>query len=137
MKEKLINAYMESAEVFAKLSTAKRLKVGAIIVKDQRIISIGYNGTPEGWCNVCEDENNVTKPEVIHSEMNCINKLAKSNESGEGSVMFVTHSPCMDCAKSIYGAGIKEVFYKNSYRDDSGIEFLKKCGVNMVHLKTS
>jgi len=137
MKEKLINAYMESAEVFAKLSTAKRLKVGAIIVKDQRIISIGYNGTPEGWCNVCEDENNVTKPEVIHSEMNCINKLAKSNESGEGSVMFVTHSPCMDCAKSIYGAGIKEVYYKNSYRDDSGIEFLKKCGVNVIQLKTS
>ena len=137
MKQKLIDAYMETAEVFAKLSSAKRLKVGAIIVKNQRIISIGYNGTPEGWCNVCEDENNKTKPEVIHSEMNCINKLAKSNESGEDSVMFVTHSPCMDCAKSIYGAGIREVYYKNSYRDDSGIDFLKKCGVSVVHLKSS
>ena len=135
MKQKLIDAYMETAEVFAKLSTAKRLKVGAIIVKNQRIISIGYNGTPEGWCNVCEDERNKTKPEVIHSEMNCINKLAKSNESGEGSVMFVTHAPCMDCAKSIYGAGIKEVYYKNPYRDESGLEFLKKCGITIVHLK--
>ncbi len=128
---------MEVAEVFANLSTAKRLKVGAILVKNQRIISIGYNGTPEGWCNCCEDENNKTLPEVIHSEMNCINKLAKSNESGEGSVMFVTHSPCMECAKSIYGAGIKEVYYKNSYRDDSGIQFLKKCGINVVHFKNS
>jgi len=137
MKQKLINAYMETAEVFAKLSTAKRLKVGAILVKNQRIISIGYNGTPEGWCNVCEDEHNKTKPEVIHSEMNCINKLAKSNESGEGSVMFVTHAPCMDCAKSIYGAGIKEVYYKNSYRDESGLEFLKKCNIAVVHLKNS
>lgn len=135
MKEKLINAYMETAEVFSRLSTANRLKVGAILVKDQRIISIGYNGTPEGWCNTCEDEHNKTLPEVIHSEMNCINKLAKSNESGEGSVMFVTHSPCMECAKSIYGAGIKKVYYKNSYRDDAGIEFLKKCGIGVVHLK--
>lgn len=135
MKEKLINAYMETAEVFSRLSTAKRLKVGAILVKNQRIISIGYNGTPEGWCNACEDEHNVTKPEVIHSEMNCINKLARSNESGEGSVMFVTHSPCMECAKSIYGAGIKAVYYKNSYRDDSGIEFLKKCGIQAIHRK--
>jgi len=131
MKPKLINAYMECAEVFAKLSTAKKLQVGAIIVKDQRIISIGYNGTPEGWCNVCEDEHNKTKPEVIHSEMNCINKLARSTESGENSTMFITHSPCMECAKSIYGAGIKEVYFKNFYRDDSGIIFLKKCGINI------
>lgn len=131
MKQKLINAYMECAEVFAKLSTAKKLQVGAIIVKDQRIISIGYNGTPEGWCNVCEDEHNKTKPEVIHSEMNCINKLARSTESGENSTMFITHSPCMECAKSIYGAGIKEVYFKNFYRDDSGIIFLKKCGINI------
>ena len=130
MKQKLINAYMECAEVFAKLSTAKKLQVGEIIVKDQRIISIGYNGTPEGWCNVCEDEHNKTKPEVIHSEMNCINKLARSTESGENSTMFITHSPCMECAKSIYGAGIKEVYFKNFYRDDSGIIFLKKCGIN-------
>lgn len=135
MKQKLINAYMETAEIFSKLSTANRLKVGAILVKDQRIISIGYNGTPEGWCNICEDEHNKTLPEVIHSEMNCINKLAKSNESGEGSTMFVTHSPCMECAKSIYGAGIKKVYYKNYYRDDAGIEFLKKCGIEVVHLK--
>jgi dCMP deaminase len=133
MKEKLISAYMKCAENFAELSTAKRLKVGSIIVKDNRIISIGYNGTPEGWeSNICEDANNKTLPEVIHSEMNCINKLAKSTESGENSVMFITHSPCMECSKSIYGAGIKKVFYKNDYRDNSGINFLIKCGINVI-----
>lgn len=129
MKEKWISAYMDVAERFSKLSSATRLKVGALVVKDNRIISIGYNGTPEGWCNTCEDSLNKTKPEVIHAEMNCINKLAKSTESGKDSVMFITHSPCMDCAKSIYGSGIKTVYYKNLYRDISGIEFLKKCGV--------
>jgi len=135
MKEKAINAYMECAETFSKLSTANKLKVGSIIVKDNRIISIGYNGTPEGWeSNVCEDENNKTLPEVIHAEMNCIIKLAKSTESGIDSTMFITHSPCMQCAKSIYGAGIKEVYYKYDYRDPSGITFLKKCGLTVTKL---
>ena len=133
MKEKLISAYMQCAENFAELSSAKRLKVGSIIVKDNRIISIGYNGTPEGWeSNICEDENNKTLPEVIHAEMNCINKLAKSTESGENSTMFITHSPCMECSKSIYGAGIKTVYYKNLYRDNSGIDFLNKCGITVI-----
>jgi len=134
MKEKLITAYMDVAERFSQLSTATRLKVGAVVVKDNRIISIGYNGTPEGWCNKCEDDSNKTKPEVIHAEMNCINKLAKTNESGKDSVMFITHSPCMECAKSIYGSGIKTVFYKILYRDLSGIEFLKKCGVEVFKI---
>jgi dCMP deaminase len=138
MKDKLINSYMECAETFSKLSSAKRLKVGSIIVKDNRIISIGYNGTPAGWeSNVCEDENDKTLPEVIHAEMNCINKLAKSNESGENSIMFITHSPCMECSKSIYGAGIKTVYYKNKYRDDSGIKFLVKCGITVNKIESS
>ena len=135
MKDKLINSYMECAETFSKLSSAKRLKVGSVIVKDGRIISIGYNGTPQGWeSNVCEDENNKTLPEVIHAEMNCINKLAKSTESGEKSMMFITHAPCMECSKSIYGSGIKSVFYKNDYRDRSGIEFLLKCGISVTKI---
>lgn len=124
---------MECAETFSKLSKAERLKVGSIIVKNDRIISIGYNGTPAGWdSNSCEDSNNITLPEVIHSEMNCISKLAKSTESGENSTMFVTHSPCMECAKSIYTAGITTLYYKNDYRDDSGINFLRKCGIFVI-----
>ena len=143
---------MEAAEVFAKLSYAKRLQVGAIVVKDDRIISIGYNGTPAGWNNVCEEEvttyepyiidpggpeymmgvvNLKTKPEVVHAEANSIAKLAKSQESGEGSVMFITHAPCIECSKLIYTSGIKKVYFKNVYRDDSGLEFLKKCNVEV------
>jgi dCMP deaminase len=132
MKKKWIDAYMDVAERFAKLSYANRLKVGCIIVKKDRIISIGYNGTPEGWDNCCEDENNKTKPEVIHAEMNCINKLARNHESGENSIMFITHSPCMECAKSIQGSGIQEVYFRNSYRDDSGLLFLEKSGI-IIH----
>ena len=120
---------MEIAETVSKMSYAKRLQVGAIVVKDNRIISIGYNGTPAGWDNNCEDENNKTKPEVIHAEANSIMKLASSNESGMGSVMFLTHAPCIDCAKLIYGSGITQVYYKHKYRDQSGVEFLKKCNV--------
>jgi dCMP deaminase len=129
MKEKWISAYIDIAERISLLSNAKRLKVGAIIVKDHRIISMGYNGTPTGWDNVCEDENNKTKPEVIHAEMNCIQKLAKSNDSGEDSIMFITHAPCINCAKSIYGSGIKKVFYKNLYRTDEGLNFLNNCNI--------
>ena len=103
MKPKFEKMYMEIAETVSKMSYAKRLQVGAIVVKDNRIISIGYNGTPAGWDNNCEDENNKTKPEVIHAEANSIMKLASSNESGKGSVMFLTHAPCIDCAKLIYG----------------------------------
>ncbi len=129
MKPKFQNMYMEIAETVSKMSYAKRLQVGAIVVKDNRIISIGYNGSPAGWDNNCEDENNKTKPEVIHAEANAIMKLARSNESGMDSVMFLTHAPCIDCAKLIYGSGITQVFYKNEYRDQSGVEFLKKCNL--------
>lgn len=134
MKEKWISAYIDIAERISLLSSAKRLKVGAIIVKDHRIISIGYNGTPSGWDNTCEDENNKTKPEVIHAEMNCIQKLAKSNESGENSTMFITHAPCINCAKAIHGSGIKNVFYKNLYRSDEGLIFLNLCNVNTIRI---
>jgi len=129
LKPKFEKMYMEIAETVSKMSYAKRLQVGAIVVKDNRIISIGYNGTPSGWDNNCEDENNKTKPEVIHAEANSIMKLASSNESGKGSVMFLTHAPCIDCAKLIYGSGITQVYYKHKYRDQSGVEFLKKCNV--------
>lgn len=131
MKPKMVIAHMHVAEEYAKLSTAQRLKVGCIIVKDNRVISIGYNGTPAGWSNVCEDGYGKTKPEVIHAEANSISKLARSNESGEGSVAFITHAPCIDCAKLLYGAGINYVYYKNQYRDDSGIHFLRSCGITV------
>ena len=152
MKEKFRNAYMKVAETFAGLSSARRLHVGAIVVKDDRIISIGYNGMPSGWDNNCEDkiycddgdcleqqlpkESDTwkkyklkTKPEVLHAETNAIAKLAKSNESGLGATMFITHAPCMDCAKLVYQSGINNVYYRNSYRDESGIQFLQKAGV--------
>ena len=125
---------MDIAERTAELSTAKRLKVGSIVVKNDRIVTIGYNGTPSGWTNECEDENYKTKPEVIHAEANAIAKLAKSTESGEGAVMFLTHAPCMDCAKQVYTAGISKVYYKNSYRSTDGIDFLNKCKVEVEQL---
>jgi len=139
MKQKHIEAYMKTAEVFAECSTATRLHVGAIIVKDERIISIGYNGTPSGWDNNCEDIkiNNdgdyvtVTKPEVLHAETNAIAKLAKFDGSGSGSVLFVTHAPCLDCAKLVFQSGISSVYYRNSYRNNDGVEFLNKAGVKV------
>ena len=139
MKQKWIEAFMDTAERFAQLSSAVRLKVGAVVVKDNRITSIGYNGMPSGWTNECEElvhriaEEPVlqTKKEVIHAEANAISKLARSNESGLGSVMFITHAPCVDCAKLIYGAGINTVYYRNSYRDTSGLDFLEKCNIEV------
>jgi dCMP deaminase len=149
MKQRLIDAYMTTAETFAELSHARRLHVGAIVVKDDRIISIGYNGMPAGWDNNCEDEighvldvdENVveirlkTKPEVLHAETNAIAKLAKSNESGMGATMFVTHAPCLDCAKLIYQSGIGSVLYRDAYRDTSGVTFLEKSGVTITQVK--
>ena len=138
MKQKLLDAYIKTAETFAECSTARRLHVGAVIVKDDRIISIGYNGMPIGWDNNCEDELKwpngeikflTTKPEVLHAETNAIAKLAKSNESGLGATMFITHSPCMDCAKLVYQSGINTIYYRNSYRNEDGIQFLEKAGV--------
>jgi dCMP deaminase len=170
MKEKFKRAYMQTAQTFAKLSSARRLHVGAIVVKNDRIISIGYNGMPAGWDNNCEDiewmdpdaggwldpieiqdqwpyqeqlsEDSVTqrryrlttKPEVLHAETNAIAKLAKSNDSGEGSTLFVTHAPCLDCAKLIYQSGIKHVVYAQNYRSDSGLKFLRYSGVKIEQL---
>ena len=137
---------MKTAETFAELSHARRLHVGAIVVKDDRIISIGYNGMPAGWDNNCEDEIVVavvdgvpqreikelkTKPEVLHAETNAIAKLAKSNESGMGATMFITHAPCLDCAKLIYQSGISHVLYRDAYRDTGGITFLEKSGIQV------
>lgn len=172
MKDRLKQAYMDVAYRFAELSHARRLHVGTIVVKDDRIISIGYNGMPAGWDNNCEDKDYMstdaggwlnpdeiyerwpyeepyeivsedgcltvsrryslkTKPEVLHAESNAIAKLAKSNDSGVGADLFVTHSPCLDCAKLIYQSGINRVFYSEDYRNDAGIEFLKKSKITV------
>jgi dCMP deaminase len=148
MKQEWIDAFMDTAERFADLSSAIRLKVGAVVVKDNRIISIGYNGTPAGWDNCCEEVVDVspndprydynhftkelkTKDEVIHAEANAILKLARDGESGNGASLFCTHAPCMHCAKLIYGAGISNVYYRNAYRNDDGINFLSKCDVQV------
>jgi dCMP deaminase len=162
MKEKFVNAYMDVAERFAKLSSARRLHVGAIVVKDDRIISIGYNGMPAGWDNDCEntvfvldeevmgtdmvslgytqtDKGNwtklKTKPEVLHAETNAIAKLAKSTESGLDADMFITHAPCLDCAKLIYQSGIRSVFYRDAYRSEDGIQFLKSSGITVEKIE--
>ncbi len=137
---------MKTAEVFAELSHARRLHVGAIIVKDDRIVSIGYNGMPAGWDNNCEYEVLVeegedyttelkTRPEVLHAETNAIAKLAKSNESGLDATMFITHAPCLDCAKLIYQSGINAVFYRDAYRSEDGVHFLKQSGIKVEQLE--
>ena len=141
MKDKFINAHMDVAERYANLSSAKRLKVGAIVVKDDRIISIGYNGMPTGWDNCCENivrtdevgfQVTKSKAEVLHAETNAIAKLAKSSESGLGAAMFVTHAPCIDCAKIVYQSGLDTVYYKNDYRSTQGLEFLTKSNVDVI-----
>ena len=170
MKEKFVTAYMDVAQRFAELSTARRLHVGAIVVKDDRIISIGYNGMPAGWDNDCEnvewcsaggwlsaeeiiegwpyegtyldaDGNEMqgryrlkTKPEVLHAESNAIAKLARSINSGNGADIFITHAPCLDCAKLVYQAGIKCVYFGTAYRDNSGVQFLEKSGVKVQQI---
>jgi dCMP deaminase len=177
MKQKFINLYMAWAERTAQLSHARRLQVGAVIVKDDSVIGYGYNGMPAGWDNDCEDKDYMsidaggwldpdeikegwpfeeiqvitnsygsfqiarryrlkTKPEVLHAESNAIAKLAKSTNSGMGATMFVTHAPCMECAKLIYQSGISSVLYRNAYRDTSGVTFLEKSGVRVTQLST-
>ena len=139
MKQKWVDAFMDTAERFAQLSSAKRLQVGAVVVKDNRIISIGYNGMPAGWTNECEElvyriaEEPIlkTKDEVIHAEANAIAKLARDGESGNHSIMFCTHAPCIQCAKIIYGAGINTLYYRNSYRDTKGLDFLSACNIDI------
>lgn len=158
IKPKMKTAYMDVAERFSALSSATRLHVGAIVVKDDRIVSIGYNGMPTGWDNNCEyreydlatdingnhfpDTDNRypytddhgryalrTRPEVLHAEANAITKLAKSHESGVDAAIFVTHAPCIECAKLIYQSGISRIYYKNDYRSTLGLDFLKQCGL--------
>jgi len=144
MKPKFIHAFMKTAFTFAELSTAEKMKVGSIVVKDNRIISIGYNGTPSGWSNDCEDRivnpdtgevELKTKPEVAHSESNAILKLARSHDSALDASLFITHSPCINCAKMIYQAGISEVYFSIEYKSRDGIEFLKKCNIPVHQVK--
>jgi len=142
MPKKIDHAHMNAAIGYSKLSYAKRLKVGAIITKDDRVISIGYNGTPAGWDNDCEywvEDGDLgsgwkTKPEVLHAEANAIGKLARSSESGINATMYLTHSPCFDCAKLIHVAGINKVFYRTQYRNTDGIEFLNKCNIEVEQI---
>jgi dCMP deaminase len=152
MKQKFVHLYMDWAKRLSQLSHARRLQVGAVIVKDDTVISYGYNGMPAGWNNECEDRvyanewtidsnewqyidneskpyNLKTKPEVLHAESNAISKLARSPNSGSGADIFITHSPCLECAKLIYQSGISRVFYSQDYRDSSGIDFLLRSGI--------
>lgn len=165
MKEKFINFYLEVAEQTAKLSHAVRLKVGAVVVKDNNILSFGYNGMPAGMPNNCEDieyvdecgqdydemiskgyvfgavsdvagyTRKVTKPEVIHAEANAIAKLARQNGSGQDATMFITHAPCVECAKLIIQSGIKTVYWKTQYRDSTGTELLNKANVKTFKIE--
>lgn len=124
--------YMRMALIWAENSYCKRRQVGAILVKDKMIISDGYNGTPSGFENVCEDENNMTKPYVLHAEANAITKVARSNNSSEGATLYVTSSPCIECAKLIIQAGIKRVVYADSYRLSDGLDLLKRANIETV-----
>ena len=159
--------YMDIAHRMAQMSRARRLQVGAVIVRDDRILSMGYNGTPAGWDNNCEHEQTqessiydnlhsmadqgwqfihsdqgnhwlklTTRAEVLHAERNALDKLAKGNEGSLDAIMFITHAPCLECAKSIYGAGISQVIYRQIYRSTDGIQFLKKCGVEVKQFAT-
>ena len=147
MKQKFIDYYMKVAELTSTLSYAKRLQVGSVIVKGNKILATGYNGMPSGWDNECEtteivelDEKFikqlVTKQEVLHSETNAIAKVSASTESSEGATMFCTHAPCINCAKLIYQSGINSLYYRNTYRDSAGIKFLEKSGVSVTKYKT-
>ena len=126
--------YMRMATVWAENSYCERRKVGALVVKDRMIISDGYNGTPAGFENICEDENNVTKPYVLHAEANAITKIARSNNNSEGATLYVTASPCIECAKLIIQAGIKRVVYGEKYRLTDGIDLLERAGITVDYL---
>lgn len=133
-KQRLLdNRYLRMAHIWSENSYCKRRKVGALVVKDKTIISDGYNGTPSGFENVCEDENNVTKPYVLHAEANAITKLARSTNSGEGATLYVTASPCIECAKLIIQAGIRRVVYGEKYRLDDGLRLLQRAGIETVY----
>jgi dCMP deaminase len=124
-------AYLRIAREWGQLSYCRRKKVGAIIVKDRMIISDGYNGTPSGFENCCEDEDNLTKWYVLHAEANAILKVARSTQSCEGATLYITLSPCKDCSKLIHQSGIKRVVYQTEYKDNSGLDFLRKAGVHV------
>lgn len=126
--------YIRMAAIWAENSYCKRRQVGALIVKDKMIISDGYNGTPSGFENICEDENNVTKPYVLHAEANAITKIARSNNSSDGATLYVTASPCIECAKLIIQAGIRRMVYSEKYRLEDGIELLRKAGIEVVYV---
>lgn len=126
--------YLRMAEIWAENSYCKRRKVGALLVKDKMIISDGYNGTPSGFENVCEDETGTTYPYVLHAEANAITKVARSNNSSEGATLYITTSPCIECAKLIIQAGIVRIVYKELYRITDGIDLLKSAGIECVHI---
>ena len=128
---KFDDKYIKMAEIWAGNSYCKRRQVGALLVKDRMIISDGYNGTPSGFENICEDENGVTKPYVLHAEANAISKVAKSGNSSDGPTLYVTASPCIECAKLIIQAGIRRVVYKDEYRLTDGIDLLKRAGIEV------
>jgi dCMP deaminase len=143
LPNKFTDAHMKAAEVYSQLSSARRLQVGCVVVKDNTIIGIGYNGMPSGWDNNCEEEIIIeedekfikglkTKPEVLHAETNALAKIARSTNSSDGASMFITHAPCLDCAKLVYQSGIKSVYYRNSYKNTDGIDFLNKCNVEVT-----
>ena len=126
--------YLRMARIWAENSYCQRRKVGALVVKDKMIISDGYNGTPSGFENVCEDDNNVTKPYVLHAEANAITKLARSNNNSDGSTLYITDSPCIECAKLIIQAGIKRVVFANKYRFADGLELLQRANIEILHI---
>jgi dCMP deaminase len=134
-QELLDRRYMRMAFIWAENSYCKRRKVGALLVKDKMIISDGYNGTPSGFENVCEDENDSTKPYVLHAEANAITKVARSNNSSNGATLYVTSSPCIECAKLIIQAGIKRVVFAENYRLSDGADLLKRAGVELVSVE--
>lgn len=135
MISKFDTKYMEMASIWATNSYCKRRKVGALIVKDKMIISDGYNGTPSGFENVCEDENGVTKPYVLHAEANAITKIAKSGNSADGATLYITDAPCIECSKLIIQAGIKRVVYRDEYRLTDGVDLLRRVGIEVERIE--
>ena len=134
-QQKLDERYLRMAKIWAENSYCERRKVGALIVKNKMIISDGYNGTPSGFENICEDENQITKAYVLHAEANAITKVAKSNNSSKGSTLYVTTSPCMECSKLIIQSGIKRVVFDEKYRIQDGLEILERAGIELINLE--
>ena len=133
--KRFVDTYMETAYVFAKRSYCDRKKVGCVIVKNDTIISVGYNGSPSGWDNACEDEHNKTLPHILHAEENALIKLARSHESSVGAEMFITMSPCLPCAKLLSEVGLKKVYYAEDYRGTEGLEHLRARGIPVERVK--